>query len=260
MPAYVQAGTIYEGAAGGTVSITGCTAGNFLILHATNNTTVDFTYHDTLVNCVDLGGGTTSLDHPASGVIGSPVVANTELWFGRVVANGTCSMRMRLTGGAATITARLYEFSGITAGLTSAAVAEDVTGTEQNTSATVGDELITTTRANSLAVSLLAIKGLRTTTAFTGQTGGTWVERATGQSATMTFQLQTADLPAAVTINSGTFAITSADWGLFGFALTGAIQTILPDADLADGGWTTAPLYSKLNDASDATLITATAS
>lgn len=37
-------------------------------------------------------------------------------------------------------------------------------------------------------------------------------------------------------------------------------QTILPDADTAEGGWTTAPLWSKVNDSSDATIITATAS
>jgi len=34
----------------------------------------------------------------------------------------------------------------------------------------------------------------------------------------------------------------------------------LPDADLATAGWATSPLFSKLNDASDATVITATAS
>lgn len=37
-------------------------------------------------------------------------------------------------------------------------------------------------------------------------------------------------------------------------------QTILPDADLATTGWTTAPLFSKINDSSDATVITGTLS
>lgn len=36
-------------------------------------------------------------------------------------------------------------------------------------------------------------------------------------------------------------------------------QILLPDADLATSGWTTAPLFSKVNDSSDATIITATA-
>lgn len=37
-------------------------------------------------------------------------------------------------------------------------------------------------------------------------------------------------------------------------------QTILPDADTTTTGWTTTPLWSKVNDSSDSTLITATAS
>jgi hypothetical protein len=39
----------------------------------------------------------------------------------------------------------------------------------------------------------------------------------------------------------------------------GVGQILLPDADTAEGGWTTAPLFSKVNDSSDATFITATA-
>jgi hypothetical protein len=36
-------------------------------------------------------------------------------------------------------------------------------------------------------------------------------------------------------------------------------QILLPDADTAEGGWTTAPLFSKVNDSADGTIITATA-
>ena len=36
-------------------------------------------------------------------------------------------------------------------------------------------------------------------------------------------------------------------------------QILLPDADIATTGWATAPLFSKVNDSSDATVITATA-
>jgi hypothetical protein len=35
-------------------------------------------------------------------------------------------------------------------------------------------------------------------------------------------------------------------------------QIVLPSADLAATGWATAPLFSKVNDSSDATVITAT--
>jgi hypothetical protein len=37
-------------------------------------------------------------------------------------------------------------------------------------------------------------------------------------------------------------------------------QILLPDADVVTTGWATAPLFSKINDSSDATVITATAS
>lgn len=38
------------------------------------------------------------------------------------------------------------------------------------------------------------------------------------------------------------------------------LTTFLPDADIVTTGWATAPLFSKINDDSDATVITATAS
>jgi hypothetical protein len=43
-------------------------------------------------------------------------------------------------------------------------------------------------------------------------------------------------------------------------AATVALDTVLPDADITTTGWSTAPLFSKINDDSDATVITATAS
>lgn len=61
---------------------------------------------------------------------------------------------------------------------------------------------------------------------------------------------------------AGYLGVSSDDGGCtiddFGGGTLG--QTVLPDADLAAGGWTTTPLFSKVNDASDSTVITATAS
>lgn len=47
-----------------------------------------------------------------------------------------------------------------------------------------------------------------------------------------------------------------------GYPLGGlvSLDTVLPDADVTTTGWTTTPLYSKVNDSSDATVIQATAS
>lgn len=42
----------------------------------------------------------------------------------------------------------------------------------------------------------------------------------------------------------------------FGVSAGGASQVILPDADTTTTGWTTTPLFSKINDASDGTVIT----
>jgi len=49
---------------------------------------------------------------------------------------------------------------------------------------------------------------------------------------------------------------TTADPKLTITTADGPMQTVLPDADLATTGWTTTPLFSKVNDTSDATVIT----
>lgn len=64
---------------------------------------------------------------------------------------------------------------------------------------------------------------------------------------------------------SGTWTLSGADEMIGGVAAFAAaagftLDTVLPDADIVTTGWTTAPLYSKVNDASDASVITATAS
>ncbi len=51
-------------------------------------------------------------------------------------------------------------------------------------------------------------------------------------------------------------AVSTTDW----IGPTATSQIILPDADTTTTGWTSTPLWSKVNDASDATVITSTAS
>lgn len=58
---------------------------------------------------------------------------------------------------------------------------------------------------------------------------------------------------------TGTTVVTTDDppgWTFDGVGAT--TQTVRPDGDLATTGWAVAPLYSKVNDSSDATVITAT--
>lgn len=87
-------------------------------------------------------------------------------------------------------------------------------------SLTYGPASITSTRRRSLAVSfaMLPGPGVYATGAYTGNVGGTWVERTTANSllgSDVTIQLQTAILPIAGTISGGSFA---ADTG--GLSLT----------------------------------------
>lgn len=54
-------------------------------------------------------------------------------------------------------------------------------------------------------------------------------------------------------------ALTEANLASIYAASLSSTQTLLPDADTVTGGWATAPLFSKINDSSDATVISATA-
>jgi hypothetical protein len=227
VPVFVQAGAGFEGTAGTVVSITGCTAGNMLILGVYKKGTTGFTFIDTAVNCTDISGAA-SLGHPQTPTVGSPKVGDLDFYVGKVTANGTCSITTRLTAGTDPQYARFFEISDwlSTATIWQNAL-EDALGTELGTSTTVTDEQIISTGSDRLAGSLCAIDGAVTTTAFTGQTGGTWVEPVASYSGTAaTIQLQTADLPNAATINGGTFTISpSTGWGLSGFAIIGEVSS-----------------------------------
>lgn len=54
----------------------------------------------------------------------------------------------------------------------------------------------------------------------------------------------------------GAFEIGSTEIG----AIQVTLDIIFPDADITTTGWSTAPLFSKVNDNSDSTVIQATAS
>jgi len=81
-------------------------------------------------------------------------------------------------------------------------------------------------------------------------TGGGWAQVGTDQT--------DSSVTGAGYIGFETANNTNTRWEDFGGGASG--QTLLPDADVAAGGWTTSPLFSKVNDSSDATIITATAS
>jgi len=99
--------------------------------------------------------------------------------------------------------------------------------------------------------------------AGTTATGG-YVEQAeinTGSNGG-SLQVETLDNVTAGTQNATwtmNTAVTAAGCVIVVFVAEPAMQTVLPDADTVTTGWTTTPLYSKINDSSDATVVTATA-
>lgn len=276
---FIGAGTgvpITTGSA--TVSKTGCTAGNLIILHYLVHNGTDDVTRSNVTNITNLIGGNNSIN---------PILVNRDVGTGgttakhsfcagRATANGTCSVDLTVGGSGGDVFARVYEFSGAFAGS-----ADDGIGLFENegavgqsdgqTNTTLADRSITPTSSGDLAVSLISIAGDQTLGAFTGETGGDWTEAvdqfnsATG--ATGTLQIQTAQLTGTGVINGGTMTITSSPWGVLAFGIVPAAapgQTVLPDADLDAGGWLnevggSSPLFSKVNDSSDATFITDTA-
>jgi len=235
VPVFVQAGAGVQGADNSTISITGCVAGNVLVLHTFNpGDGTQFAFADTLVNCTGLPGSA-SLGHPSSAVVGSPTAGNTDFFMGRVTANGTCSVKVQLTGAATDpVYARFYEFSQAYLRDRWQDIVDDSSGTEGGTSTTITDENITTTgkvpTGSCLAINLVAVNAALAVSPFTGETGGDWIEPVAAFSGTAgTLQIQTSTLPLIGTIDGGTMTISpSTAWGVLGFALLPSVDLIPP--------------------------------
>lgn len=231
-PAFVQAsaGTVITGTSG-TVSLTGCTADNFIIYQELNDGTGTNFVPNTISNITLLNGsgtGLTDINTPDIEVtIGNPRAAQMYLYCGRVTADGTVSLNSRPNAGDDTY-CRIYEFSGVHTGTTLSDVIENSSaGTaadEAGTGTSVSDVGVTTLGSDRLACNFVGINDDATGfAAFTGMSGGTWAlpvaifESATGTDATIA--LVTATIASAGTINGGSDTITSDGWGVRGFAL-----------------------------------------
>jgi rhodanese-related sulfurtransferase len=155
-----------------------------------------------------------------------------HFWIGRhsdhaggtVGANGSNS-------GTDDIYVRIYEFTNVSTGTTLATVIENGTAggtaSTSGTSGTIADAGVTTLGVDRLALNFVGGNDDNALDAFTGMSGGTWVEAvaeyadATGTDAVA--GLQTAAMAAAGTIDGGTDAWADAtdSWGVVGFALIG---------------------------------------
>lgn len=272
-PAFVQAsaGTVITTGTG-TPSLTGCVAGNLIIaVMVADGTGADWSI-GTFVNVEMLNGTDSDMDAIAyDQAIGAPS-AHYSVFIGRVMANGTVSFQVSVGGSGNDLFARIYEFSGVSVGTTLASVIENSASTfdvASGTGTTISDVAVVTNNTDRLALQFISVDANQALAAFTGETGGDWAEPvaefASASGTAATTGLQTATIAAAGTINGGTITIGSAGWGIMGFALIPSasgpsLDTTLPDADVTTTGWSTAPLFSKVNDSSDATVITATAS
>jgi hypothetical protein len=94
-----------------------------------------------------------------------------------------------------------------------------------------------------------------TITVYRLPSGGAWTSLGTRTDGTHTGAGRL-----GITITDSNAPTVVGVFDQFGGGTAVLSQILLPDGDLAAGGWTTAPLYSKLADGSDATIITATAS
>lgn len=223
-------------ATSGVITLTGCTAGNVVIFQVLNDGANSFLVPDTLVNVVDLAGGSTALTHmnsPNNNVSLSDVVvvAIGRIYIGRVVADGTVSVNTRQSGGD-DVYAQIHEFTNVNTGSTLADVLEngtagigvdfDTTGLTPGTTVFAPD--VTTLGADRLACAFIFINDDNAPASFTTETGGDWTLVANFGSTTGTdgeVGLQTAPMASAGTISGGSYSQANDAWEVRGFALIG---------------------------------------
>lgn len=185
-------------------------------------------------------------------------------WLYGKIASGSESGTESITiSGTNVRLGRIYGFTGQVTSSVAAAV-EDITSGGQ-ASGTITMPQVDTTGPNELAVALIAADGTADPGDATGETGGDWTEAVASYQmpATAWVQLQTAAMPSAGTISGGSFAGGNSVFIRYGLAVIAAAvstQAVRPDADTTTTGWTSTPLFSKINESSpDGTVITATA-
>jgi len=231
-PQYVRSGTgvvITTGSA--AVSIT-ATIGNFLILHLFNDGNGGQNGVTPLTNCCALDGRTTDLDRPMTFCDVNGVAAHYIL-LGRATGTAvSCTLAVNVAGN--DCYARWHEFSGVARGRANEECIENGGATppalflsSTGLSTGITDAAVTTNGPDRLALNFIAVDDDNQadfdTEAFTGMTGGTWVNRGSYGSATGTdgsIGLQSCEMLNAGTIDGGSLTMALADnWGTAGFAL-----------------------------------------
>lgn len=181
-------------------------------------------------NINDLAGAAGWTLISASRNVGNPIVAYQYIYIGRATSAASGPEASGTNSTSEDLYMRMYAFKDVSTGTTLGTVIENATaGAAVNvngTSATAADASVQTLGPDRLALNLVAANDDVTIAAFTGQSGGTWVEAvaeyADPAGTDGAIQLQTAAMASAGTIDGGTAALSlSAGWGAFGFALIG---------------------------------------
>lgn len=229
VPSYVGAGTgVVIETGTGTVSKTGCTSGNVLLVHLLERGTTGDYGRGNYSNINNLLGAAGINPIALGRDIGVGGTSKHALFAGRASASATCSLDFTVGASGNDLFVRMYEFSGAFAGN-----ADDGVGllenngatleSDANTSTTVNDRACITTGADRLALQFVGIDANVAIAAFTGMSGGTWAEAtaeyAEATGATATLQLQTAEMASAGTIDGGSTTISSAGYGVLSTAL-----------------------------------------
>lgn len=212
-PQFVGAGAGVERLTSGTgtVSKTGCTAGNLIAAHLyVAGTTGDQSGFGNAVNIEALDGTDNDLTTLRTGT-------DFQIRVGRVMANGTCSADFAVGASGEDIAARMYEFSGAALGSTLADVFENGLGTTdvaEVTDANPSAAPVDTNGSDRLALNFLGLKSAQAVDSFTGETTVNWEEAVPEYvGSTLTLQLQTTQVPNAAVFQEGSDPIgASTPW------------------------------------------------
>ncbi len=227
-PAFVQAsaGTVVTTGTG-TLSRTGCVAGNvvfFVWVEDGASSDSSIGNHSNVTTINGLANESTFFQE-----VSLNAVAGLNAFVGRVTANGTVSADLTVGASGADLFGVIYEFSGVRASLGDV---QDRVISETGPSnyydfgsgsgTTITMPSVTGTGIERLAVTFIGVNANQALVASTGETGGDWTEPvaefASSSGTAATVGVQTSALGAG-TVSGGTITISTAAWGVLGFAL-----------------------------------------
>lgn len=224
--AFVGAGTGVIALTGtGTVSKTGCTAGNLLLVHLlSRGNTEDWSAFSAETNISDIDGALGNLRGVLSGQgVGNPTTSRESLFVGRATANGTCSAEFTVGASGEDLLCRMYEFSGASLGTTLAEILELGSGLADSwfgTGTTISSGVdMTTNGADRFAVVLVGLDNDLALGDFTGEGSGLDLtelvaeyQETTGANGTL--QIQGGTIATAGVRSIGSAAVSSCGWGV----------------------------------------------